>query len=104
MRPSRRAPAGELFTDGAAKLGLVGREVAASASAVTDELAAGHPLVASMRPGDFTTTGHLVVIAGVDEAGNYVVHDPNSPERSAVTWSPELVLGQCAVLWSFSAA
>ncbi len=92
-----------LMTDGAGEIGLESHEVPADARQLVAELQAGHPVIASMRPGDFTTTGHFIVIAGVDDAGNLVVHDPNSAERSQKTWDPERVLGQCANLWAFSA-
>lgn len=91
-----------LMTDGAAQLGLTSEEVSADASRIAAELEAGHPVIASMRPGDFTTTGHFIVLAGIDDAGNLTVRDPNSPDRSAQTWSIDTVLAQCANLWAFS--
>ena len=91
------------MTDGAAELGLNASEVPADAESVTAELAAGRPVIASVRPGDFTTTGHFIVLAGLDESGRLVVHDPNSAKRSGETWDMDRVLDQCAGLWSFSA-
>ena len=92
-----------LMTDGAAELGLVSEELPASASAVRDALLAGRPVICSVGPGDFTTTGHFVVLSGLTEDGEVVVHDPNSAERSARPWDLERVLGQCLNLWAFSA-
>lgn len=91
-----------LMTDGTRELGLVATELPADAGRVTEELAAGHPVICSVRPGDFTTTGHFIVLAGTDENGQLIVRDPNSAERSAQTWDTERVLRQCANLWSFS--
>ena len=91
------------MTDGAAELGLNASEVPADAESITAELAAGRPVIASVRPGDFTTTGHFIVLAGLDESGRLVVHDPNSAKRSGETWDMDRVLDQCAGLWSFSA-
>lgn len=91
-----------LMTHGAAKLGLSAQEVPGDVSSVKAELAAGHPVIASVGAGDFTTTGHFIVIAGVDEAGNFIVHDPNSSERSSVTWDAQRVINQCRGLWSYS--
>lgn len=91
------------MTDGAAQLGLSAREVPADAGSVISELAAGRPIIASMRPGDFTKSGHFIVLAGVDENGQLIVRDPNSASRSAEAWDIDRVLGQCAGLWSFSA-
>ncbi|WP_241156483.1 MULTISPECIES: C39 family peptidase [unclassified Adlercreutzia] len=93
----------ELMTDGARQIGLRSHEVPADATAITAELEAGHPLIASVRPGDFTATGHFIVIAGTDGAGNLTIHDPNSPERSAQSWPVARVIPQCANLWAFEA-
>lgn len=91
----------ELMGAGASQLGLSSHEVPASAASVIAELDAGHPLIASVRPGDFTTTGHFIVIAGADVAGNLTIHDPNSPERSARPWPADKVIAQCANIWAF---
>ena len=56
-----------------------------------------------MLPGDFTSTGHFIVLAGLTEEGEVVVRDPNSAERTGRTWELDRVLAQCANLWSFSA-
>ena len=92
-----------LMTDGAAELGLVSEELPASSSAVRDALLAGRPVICSVGPGDFTTTGHFIVLSGLAGDGGVVVHDPNSAERSSRTWDLERVLGQCLNLWALSA-
>lgn len=94
----------ELMTVGAAQLGMVGEEMPADAGRVSEALAAGVPIIASVRPGDFTTTGHFIVLAGIDESGRLVVRDPNSRNRSEKTWDIERVLLQCSNLWSFRLA
>ncbi|WP_253904766.1 C39 family peptidase [Adlercreutzia sp. ZJ473] len=91
----------ELMADGARQIGLRSHEVPADAAAIIAELEAGRPLIASVRPGDFTTTGHFIVIAGADDAGNLTIHDPSSPERSARSWPIAQVIPQCANLWAF---
>lgn len=92
-----------LMTDGAAELGLVSEELPASAGAVREALLAGRPVICSVGPGDFTSTGHFIVLSGLDGDGGVVVHDPNSAERSSRTWDLESVLGQCLNLWALSA-
>jgi len=57
-----------------------------------------------MGPGDFTSTGHFIVLAGIDEHGRLEIRDPNSPERTAKTWDFDTVLRQCRNLWAYSAA
>lgn len=91
------------MTDGAARLGLQGRELPASEDVMRAQLRMGHPIICSMGPGDFTTIGHFIVL--VDEApdGTIEIRDPNSPERSSRTWELSRILGQCRNLWAFSA-
>ena len=92
-----------LMSDGAAELGLTSEELPATAAAVREALLAGKPVICSVGPGDFTTTGHFIVLTGLTEDGEVVVHDPNSAKRSARPWDLERVLGQCLNLWAFSA-
>lgn len=92
-----------LMTDGAAELGLVSEELPASAGTVREALLAGRPVICSVGPGDFTSTGHFIVLSGLAGDGGVVVHDPNSAERSSRTWDLERVLGQCLNLWALSA-
>ncbi len=87
----------------AAELGLVSEELPASAGAVREALLAGRPVICSVGPGDFTSTGHFIVLSGLAGDGGVVVHDPNSAERSSRTWDLERVLGQCLNLWALSA-
>lgn len=92
-----------LMTDGAAMLGLRSSELSASADAVRAELEAGRPVICSVRPGDFTTTGHFIVLAGLTDDGQVMVRDPNSAANGDHPWNLDRILGQCANLWSFSA-
>ena len=91
-----------LMSDGVAELGLTSEELPATATAVREALLAGKPVICSVGPGDFTTTGHFIVLSGLTEDGEVVVHDPNSAERSSHPWDLERVLGQCLNLWAFS--
>lgn len=93
-----------LMTDGAAQLGLTSEELPADADAVRNALTAGQPVICSVRPGDFTKTGHFIVLAGLDAEGRVIVHDPNSAARTAQPWDLERILSQCANLWAFSLA
>ena len=91
-----------LMTEGAAKLGLNSQELPASVASVNAALEAGHPVILTLGPGDFTSTGHFVVVAGRADDGNWIIRDPNSPERSQQAWDPERVLSQCRNLWELS--
>ena len=92
-----------LMDAGAASLGLTSRAIPANPSAVQIELAAGHPLIASMGPGDFTSSGHYIVLTSLDDAGQLHVMDPNSEPRSQKSWNLDSTLAQVRGLWSFSA-
>lgn len=92
------------MTDGAAALGLSSHEVPADAGRLRAELAAGRPVICSVGPGDFTETGHFIVLAGLADDGQLVVRDPNSPSNSARVWDVDRVLGQCRNIWAFERA
>lgn len=92
------------MTDGAQRLGLASEELPADASSVASALAQGRPVICSVGPGDFTSSGHFIVLAGEDESGKIVVRDPNSEERSHQAWDIDRILSQCRNLWAFSVA
>lgn len=92
-----------LMTEGAHTLGLTSEELPANAASIRAALEAGQVIIASVRPGDFTTTGHFIVLAGIAANGELEIRDPNSAERTHETWSIDRVLGQCANLWALSA-
>lgn len=92
------------MTDGAAELGLVAEEVPADEASVRRALLAGSPVVCSVGPGDFTSTGHFIVLTGIDEQGRLLIRDPNSPERTGKAWDFDTVLGQCRAIWAYTAA
>lgn len=92
-----------LMTQGAADLGLSSEELPADAGAVRAALGEGRVVIASVRPGDFTTTGHFIVLAGLTSSGALELRDPNSAERTAEAWDIERVLGQCNNLWALGA-
>lgn len=92
----------DLMRDGCREWGLASEELPLSEAAVTGALEAGRPIICSVRPGDFTTTGHFILLAGVEEGG-IRVNDPNSPQNSAALWSWATLEPQIRNLWAFSA-
>lgn len=91
------------MSEGAEGLGIDGNGIQVSSAAVTEALRAGRPVICAMGPGDFTTTGHFIVLSGIDERGMVTVHDPNSSYRSARTWALSRVLSQASACWEFTA-
>ena len=88
------------FTEGVKYYNIIGTEVPLSKSRMIEELKSGHPIICSMKKGDFTTTGHLIAIVGVKD-GKFIVNDPNSPERSKKLWSYERLESQISNIWAF---
>lgn len=87
-----------LWTEGVSDLGLEGSELSLDESAMQRALDAGGLIVCSMRPGDFTTTGHFILIRGYGEDGFYV-NDPNRRSTSGRTWTFDTLKGQIKNLW-----
>lgn len=91
-----------LMTDGAQQFGIYGEEMGLSEDEVFSALENGHPIICSMRPGDFTTTGHFIVLTGVED-GKIRVNDPNSRERSGKLWDYSRLEYQINNLWVYTA-
>ncbi len=90
-----------LWTDGAALLGLKGETLALDEYAMKNALDNGSFIVCSMRPGDFTTTGHFILLRGYDENG-FLVNDPNRKSNSDKQWSYDELSRQIKNLWELS--
>jgi hypothetical protein len=74
-----------------------------------DVLLSGKIVVALMGPGHFTQRGHFILLRGVTLSGDVLVADPNSRERSLISWDPQLILDELsshnsdgAPLWALS--
>ncbi len=90
-----------LMTDGANKLGLTSEEISLSKSLVLSLLENGYPIICSMGPGDFTMSGHFIVLTDVKD-GKIKVNDPNSKKRSSILWDYDKLEYQIKNLWKFS--
>ena len=91
-----------LMTEGAQQFGIYGEEMGLSDDEVFSALENGHPIICSMRPGDFTTTGHFIVLTGVED-GKIRVNDPNSRVRSGKLWDYSRLEYQINNLWVYTA-
>lgn len=90
-----------LFTQGAASLGLRSWEIPVSKESIRSALEHG-AVICSVSAGDFTLSGHFIVIRGSSDDG-FSVCDPSSIERSEKLWSASELLPQVAAAWAFSA-
>lgn len=93
----------ELMSYGAQKLGLVSTEVPLHEQSMVNELTAGHPIICVMGPGDFTDTGHFIVLTGYSD-GAFTVNDPNCTDNSSRTWTYDELASQIRAIWSYSAS
>lgn len=91
-----------LMTEGAQQFGIYGEEMGLSEDEVFSALENGHPIICSMRPGDFTTTGHFIVLTGIED-GKIQVNDPNSRVRSGKLWDYSRLEYQINNLWVYTA-
>lgn len=91
----------ELMRTGCEAFGLQAQELPLSEDAVLAALQSGQPIICSMRPGDFTTTGHFIVLAGA-QGGKLQVLDPNSRQRSEQQWEYSRLEHQIKNLWAYS--
>ncbi len=89
-----------LFTEGAEKLGLKAESIYVTEAKLISTLKAGKLIIMSMKPGVFTTTGHLIVLAGYED-GYFIINDPNSYLNSQRKWSFEEFADQVKGIWSF---
>lgn len=69
-----------LISEGCMHYGVKAKAVALDESRMKAELDEGHPIVVNVGPGDFTDTGHFMVITGYDDEG-FSINDPNSIEK-----------------------
>ena len=87
-----------LISEGGMKLGLDVTEIPLVKQRIMDNLEAGNPIICVMGPGDFTTSGHYIVLVGTED-GKLRVNDPNSREKSEKLWEFEQIEGQFRNLW-----
>lgn len=91
-----------LMTEGGRAFGVAGEEIGADEASVLSALESGCPIICSMRPGDFTTTGHFIVLTGMED-GKIKIHDSNSERRSDRAWEYDEIKYQINNLWAFTA-
>ena len=91
-----------LISQGGPDLGLEVKELPLVKKKIDTALEEGKPVILALGEGDFTSTGHYIVLAGVEE-GLYRVNDPNSRVNSGRLWSYEELEGQIRNIWAIAA-
>ena len=90
-----------LISQGGPELGLTVKELPLVKGKMVTALEAGDPIILAMGAGDFTTTGHYIVLTGMED-GLFRVNDPNSILRSQQLWSYEQIESQIRNIWQIS--
>ncbi|MDE6626228.1 MAG: C39 family peptidase [Lachnospiraceae bacterium] len=89
-----------LMTDAAAYYGVKTEELSLGEGNMKGYLDGGGMIICSMGPGDFTSSGHFIVIYGYDQDG-FLVNDPFSRIRSSRSWSYDTISGQIRSMWGY---
>lgn len=92
----------ELMESGAKELGLTVLNIIFDEKHILEALMNDQPIICAVRAGDFTTTGHFIVLAGVDEDGGVIVNDPNSIINSEKSWKISELIPQIKNLWGYT--
>lgn len=92
----------DLMTEGASQLGLTAEQVIFDEEHIRSTLEAGIPIICVVGAGDFTDSGHFLVLTGIDEDGKITLNDPNSKIRSKETWDMDQLMRQIKNLWAYS--
>ena len=93
----------DLMRTGAEHFGLTAKELPLDEGVVTRALKNGQPIICSVGPGDFTTSGHFIVLVGMED-GKIRVNDPNRHSTSSQLWDYDTLAGQINNLWAYSLA
>ncbi len=88
-----------LISEGGKKLGFRVTELPLDENRIRKCLEADIPVILVVGPGDFTTSGHFLVLTGY-ENGKFRLNDPNSRSNSEKLWAYEDIKGQIRNLWS----
>lgn len=90
-----------MLESAASDWGLRCQETMLDESSLAAELQAGHPVVCSMLPGDFTDVGHFLVLTGYKD-GKVTLNDPFSKANSEKEWVFADIQDQIRQMWVFS--
>ena len=88
-----------LISEGGKKLGFQVTELPLDENRMRKCAEADIPVILVVGPGDFTTSGHFLVVTGY-ENGKFRINDPNSRANSEKLWAYEDLKGQIRNLWS----
>lgn len=88
------------FSDVAELYGITCNELSVTEEDIMGELEKGHPVICSMRRGQFTRAGHFIVLTEVNN-DVITINDPNSLTLSQKEWDFHDIRSEIAHAWSF---
>ncbi len=91
-----------LISEGGVKLGLDVTELPLDKNRIFANLQVNNPVICVMGPGDFTQSGHFIVMTGI-ENGKIRINDPNSYANSSKLWDYEKIKDQIRNIWAIRA-
>ncbi len=89
----------KLLTDYPAEYGLTVTQPPLDEEVFKQHLDQGRYLICSVRPGDFTSEGHFILIYGYDENG-FKINDPKCVYRSRLNWTYSQIKDDIKHIWS----
>jgi len=90
----------QLMEEASGNWGISCSEINLEESTVATELGAGHPIICSVGPGDFTNNGHFIVLVGYAD-GNLTVYDPFNKANSEKVWPYTQIAAQTNAMWAY---
>ena len=87
-----------LISEGSEKLGLKATELPLDRGRMVNAVTEGNPVILAMGAGDFTTSGHYIVLTGWN-GNSFRVNDPNSIKNSQKLWTYEELESQIRNIW-----
>lgn len=91
-----------LISEGCQDMGLTASEVPLDLGCMVSALGTDSCIICVVGPGDFTDTGHFLVICGYDGEA-FLIHDPASQTNSETTWTYAQLAAQIQGMWKMTA-
>lgn len=99
-----------IIKDSAAAFGIQATPITDyTADRIKEELDSGHLVVALMKKGHFTQSGHFLIITRMTDEGKVRIADPNNYNNTTLDWDPSIILQELnrhssngGPLWSIS--
>ena len=89
----------DLIREGCRHYGLNAWELSLDEGVMARALNQGEAIICSVGPGNFTTSGHFILITGL-EGDSFRINDPNRRSNSEILWDYDTLAPQIRNLWA----